>query len=123
MRWAAWAGLLLALPVHAATDPLYPAAPCAAYWLAFDDYAQTSTFLDRDPSDRDRAAAFRAAAIRLNEGDAATVDATIARERPDMALMIEAAIYGDRISDRLQRRLLQTCNDFAAKHEETRDLR
>lgn len=116
------ATVLLALPVHAKTDPFYPAAQCAAYWLGRNDFAAKSAFLDSDATDVIRADAFRAVAIRQNGGDAAPIDDFLDSERSNMALMIEAAIYRDRISDRLQRRLLVTCADFAATQDETRAL-
>ena len=110
-------------PAHSAEEALYPAAQCAAYWLGRDDFARGSAYLDSDPTDPDRAAAFRAVAVRLNGGNAAPIDAFIATERDAMSPMVEAALYGDKISDRLQRRLLTICDTFAATQDETRDLR
>lgn len=106
----------------AADDPLYPAAQCAAFWLGRDDYARESAFLDADPTDAARAAAFRAVAVRL-AGEAAPVDAFLRKERRAMALMVEAYIYGgDVISRDLYERLLETCAAYAATQGETRGL-
>lgn len=113
---------LLAWPAAALAEPPYPAAHCAAYWLGWDDFAKASRFLPRDATDLARAEAFRAVAIRLAGGKAAMVDDFLASERANMALMIEAAMYRDRISEKLQRRLLQTCADYAETQAETRDL-
>lgn len=113
-----------ALPALAADDPFYPAAQCAAFWLGRDDYARASAYLDADPTDVERAAAFRAVAVRLNGGDAAEIDAFLRRERRVMALTIEAFIYGNDAESRdIHDRLLQTCEDYAATQAETRGLR
>lgn len=107
----------------AADDSDYPAAQCAALWLGRDDYARASTFLDADPTDAARAAAFRAVAVRL-AGKAGPVDAFLRAERRSMALMIEAYVYGgDATSRDLHDRRLETCAAYAATQAETRDLR
>lgn len=117
-------GLLVALLAGPALadDPYYPAAQCAAFWLGRDDYARASTFLDADPMDAARAAAFRAVAVRL-AGEAGPVDAFLRKERRAMALMVEAYIYGgDTTSRDLYERLLETCAAYAATQGETRGL-
>lgn len=122
IRAALVALLAAGAPAQAADGALYPAAQCAAFWLGWDDIARASAFLDARDDDLERAQAFRAAAIRLGGGDVSAIDRFIAQERPGMALMVEAALYGDKISERAQQRLLQTCADFAATQPETRDL-
>ena len=123
------AGLVLATAfpgaVRAADDPaLFPAAQCAALWFGQDDYAQVSTYLDRDPKDLQLAEAFRAVAWRLTTQSPAAIDAFIATQRRQMSLLVEAFIFGsDRSSRRLYESLMQDCSDFAAKQPETRDLR
>jgi hypothetical protein len=112
----------VAMPALAAEDPYYPAAQCAAFWLGRDDYAQASTFLDADPTDAARAAAFRAVAVRL-AGEAGPIDAFLRTERRAMARLVEAYIYGgDDTSRDLHDRLLETCQGYAATQAETRDL-
>lgn len=87
-----------------------------------DDYSRASTFLDADPTDAARAAAFRAVAVRL-AGEAGPVDAFLRKERRAMALMVEAYIYGsDATSRDLHDRLVETCAAYAATQAETRDL-
>lgn len=103
------AALALCWAAGAAADPLpWPQAQCAAFWLGRDDFAARSAFLDRDPADRDRAAALRAEAIRLG-GDAGAIDAFIAAERPGMRALTEATIWGDRTSRELHDRLAALC--------------
>ena len=100
------------------------AARCAAFWYGYDDYAQRSGFLDRHPGDTERARAFRSVAYRLDGGDHARVDAYLAENRGLMELTMEAMIYGgDSQSRDIFDRLTQTCDDLAARHPETRDLR
>ncbi len=115
---------LLATPAPSADPPaLYPAAQCAAFWLGRDDYATRSAYLDNDPSDPARAAAFRAAAVRLNGGDAAPVEAFIAKERHNMDLLFEAFIYGgDKQSRDVHDILLETCARFGREAAETKGL-
>jgi len=117
--------VLCALPVNGvlADDPLSLAAQCAAYWLGRNDVARRSALLDEDANDPVRADAYRAAAVRLNGGDAVAIDAFIRQERTAMDSMVRAAIVGDPTSVALQDRLLRTCDEYAATQAETRDLR
>lgn len=101
----------------------YPAAQCAAFWQGRWDYAHESPYLDEDATDLDRAAAFRAVAIRLNEESAPEIDAFIAEQRPLMVMLFDAMIYyGDGTSRDLHDRLLETCERFGAGQPETADL-
>ncbi len=110
-------------PALAADDLYYPAAQCAAFGLGRDDYARASTFLDADPTDAARAAAFRAVAVRLN-GEAGPIDDFLRKERRAMARLVEAYVYsGDDTSRDLHDRLLETCGAYAATQAETRGLR
>lgn len=96
-------------------DPMYPAAKCAAFWLGWTDAAKRLRWLSEDPGDAVRAARFRQAA--LDEGNkAGPVDAYLAGERRNMARMISAAIAGDRQSNDIQNRLMETCERYAAAH-------
>lgn len=114
--------MALALPALAADDPYYPAAQCAAFWLGRDDYARASTFLEADPTDAARAAAFRSVAVRL-AGEAGPIDAFLRKERRAMARLVESYVYGgDGTSRDLHDRLLETCAAYAATQAETRDL-
>lgn len=116
-------GVATAGPTRAADDPFYPAAQCAALWLERDDYAQVSRFIDADPTDAARAAAFRAVAVRL-AGEAEPIDAFLRKERRAMARLVEAYVYGgDDTSRDLHDRLLETCGAYAATQAETRGLR
>jgi hypothetical protein len=123
------AGLALAVALagaaQAADDPaLFPAAQCAALWFGQDDYAQISTYLDRDPKDLQLAEAFRAVALRQTTQGPAAIDAFLAQQRDQMRLLVEAFIFGgDRPSRDLYESLMQDCADFAATQPETRDLR
>lgn len=93
----------------------YPAAKCAAFWLGWTDAARRLNYLREDPGDAVLAENFRKAA--LDEGaDAAVLDAYLRRDRRDMRLMIEAAIFGDRSSSDIQDRLMKTCDDYARAH-------
>lgn len=114
--------LATAFPAQGRELVTFPAAQCAAFWLGRDDYARRSAFLDREPSDRTRAAAFRAAAVRLNGGDAAAVDAFIAGERGNMALTFERFVLGDRTAEDVHDILLDACEGFAPTAPETRGL-
>ncbi len=101
---------LMAAPVFA--DPMYPAAKCAGFWLGWTDAAKVLRFLDEDPGDGVLAARFRQAA--LDEGaEADALDRYLKGERRDMALMIRAAIGGDRQSNDIQNRLMETCQSYA----------
>lgn len=126
LRWLpGLPGLVLAgfAQIASAGEPvLHPAAQCAAYWLGRDDFARRSTLLRTDPGDPARAAAYRAVAVRLNGGDTALIDAFLSRERSAMALVVEAASWGDRTSEGVQERLLDTCAAYAATQAETRHL-
>lgn len=123
MKLAAAALALAALPAFAGDDGFYPAAQCAALFLGRDDEARELKFLERDPRDPEMAAAFRKAAYRLNP-DRDAVDRFIARERVDMALMVEAYLFGrDRVSRDFYERLLPACEDFAGYAPEFEHLR
>jgi len=106
-------------------DPaLFPAAQCAALWFGQDDYARASTLLPRSPGDLALAQAFRQIALRQTTQGQAAIDAFIAQQRPVMAFMVEAYIYGsDRQSRDLYESLSRDCADFAARQPETKDLR
>jgi hypothetical protein len=123
-RWAALA-LALSAPAHAAEDPaLYPAAQCAALWFGQDDYARASTLLDRDPQDLHLAEAFRQAALRLTTQSPKAIEDFIEKQRPIMAFMVEAYIFGgDRQSRDVYETLMQDCTDFGADQPETKALR
>ncbi|QYZ71188.1 hypothetical protein [Neotabrizicola shimadae] len=124
MRLAPAIWLALALPASAGDLALYPAAQCAAFWLGREDYAQAGGWLDPDPLSVQRAAAFRAAALRLGPDRAAEIDARIADQRPRMARLHEAAIdWGDPQSIDLLEDLTQTCGAFAADSPELEGLR
>ena len=117
------AALFGATPGAATEDPLYPAAQCAALWLGHADYARVSAYLDSDPWHSKAAAAFRSIALRLG-GSEAEVDAHIATQRPLMVSLLDGYIYGgDRQSREVFERLSTTCQDFADRHPETRDLK
>ena len=117
--------LIAATQAKAADDPArFPAAQCAALWYGQNDYAHASAFLPPDPHDVRLADAFRAVALRLTTGTPATIDAFIAKQRPLMAFMVEAYIYGgDKPSRDLYESLMQDCAAFAADQPETRSLR
>jgi hypothetical protein len=97
---------------RAADEPAYPAAKCAAFWLGWDDASRHLRRLPQQPENAALAARFRQAAI-VTGGPSETLDAYIARERRNMARMITAAIYGDRSSNDIERRLMRTCDDYA----------
>ncbi|NUB43663.1 hypothetical protein GEU84_004640 [Fertoebacter nigrum] len=107
MRLATVLALLPGIAIGGAADLL--TAQCAAFWLGRDDYAARSAYLDRTPGDLLLARDFRDAAVRLNNGAAAPVDAFIAAERHNMALLTEAMILGDRQSRDLHDRLAARC--------------
>ncbi|MFC2968642.1 hypothetical protein [Acidimangrovimonas pyrenivorans] len=115
----------LAAPAAAAAgEAPSPAAECAALWYGRDDYAKRSAYLDADPGGVELARAFRDAAVRLNGGDAAPVDAFIARERRYWALLTESYVYaGDPDSRKLYHDQLDRCDAVAAAQPETRALR
>ncbi|MGO4915545.1 hypothetical protein [Pseudogemmobacter sp. W21_MBD1_M6] len=115
-------GVLAAPPGVAATqDALYPAAQCAALWYGYGDYAKASAYLEGEDEAHATADGFYRTAIRLNDGAAAAIDSFVAEQRPLMALMIEAYIYGhDKQSQDLFESLSQICSDFAATQPETR---
>lgn len=124
MRLAPALWLALALPAGAGDPAIYPAAQCAAFWLGREDYAQAGGWLDPDPLSAQRAAAFRAAALRLAPDRAAEIDTRIADQRPRMARLHEAAIdWADRQSIDLLEDLTQTCGTFAASAPELEGLR
>jgi len=103
---------------------IYPAAQCAAFWLGFNDYAKRSPFLDSSPDDLNRSNAFRLVAVRLAPARVAEIDRTIQDQRSAMALLAEAVIYAnDKQSRKVFETLTQTCESFASKHPETRDLK
>ena len=97
---------------RAADEPAYPAAKCAAFWLGWDDASRHLRRLPQQPENAALAAQFRQAALAQGEAPE-TLDAYITRERRDMARMITAAIYGDRSSNDIERRLMRTCDDYA----------
>jgi hypothetical protein len=117
------AAFLSAASVATAQDAIYPAAQCAAFWFGYADYAKISPYLDFDPSDLRAAEAFREVALRLADTDS-EVEAYIATQRPLMGRLMESYIYnGDAQSRDIFERLNETCQNFAARHPETRDLR
>ncbi|WP_309664735.1 hypothetical protein [Tabrizicola sp.] len=124
MRWAALALAFIA-PALAAEDPaLYPAAQCAALWFGQDDYARASTLLDRDPQDLHLAEAFRQVALRQTTQSPEVINDFIKKQRPIMAFMVEAYIFGgDRQSRDVYETLMQDCAVFAATQPETKALR
>ena len=117
--------LALATPALPADDPaIYPAAQCAALWFGQDDYAHASNLLDPDPHDLELAEAFRQVALRQTTQNPVAIDAFIGKQRPIMAFMVEAYIFGgDRQSRDVYETLMQDCADFAGNHPETRALR
>jgi len=121
---AAAIGVLGVGAAQASRDPsLYPAAQCAAFWLGYSDYAARSLYLEVDPTDATRAAAFRAVALRLGTVPRAEIDRYIAVQRPLMDLLVEAMIFGrDRQSADVFEALGETCQSFAKDHPETRKL-
>jgi len=106
-----------------AQDPVYPAAQCAAFWYGYADYADLSPYLDASPTDLEAAEAFREVALRL-AGDASEVEQFISEQRPQMVRLMESYIFdGDVQSRDIFERLTATCEDFAADHPETRNLK
>ncbi|UOA27700.1 hypothetical protein [Pseudosulfitobacter sp. DSM 107133] len=102
---------------------IHPAAQCAALWLGYSDCAANSPYLAVDPADADRAAAFRAVALRLGTSPRAQIDHFIALQRPLMEKLVEAMIFGrDRQSTDVFEALDETCKSFAKDHPETRKL-
>lgn len=107
------AGLLLlalalsvAVPSQAQDDPAYPAATCAALWMA---HARTLG-PGADPS------AFRDVAVRLS-GDVSAVDAFIATQTLRLVDLIHAYVdLSDQASRDLFERLLATCEAFAVEN-------
>ena len=110
------AELLLANALAAASATAQPhpdAAQCAAYWLGRADYADTSTYLTGEVEARAMGEAFRKAALRLSDDEAKT-EAFIADQRPLMALLSEAYIYGgDEQSRDISERLIEGCGALA----------
>ncbi|MCX8224878.1 MAG: hypothetical protein OTI35_02300 [Sulfitobacter sp.] len=103
---------------------IYPAAQCAAFWLGFNDYAKWSPFLDSSADNVKRSNAFRAVAVRLAPTRVTEIDRAIQDQRSAMALLAEAVIYAnDNQSRKVFETLTQTCESFASKHPETRDLK
>lgn len=97
-----------AFPALAQDDPAYPAATCAALWMA---HARTLG-PGADPS------AFRAAAVRLS-GDASAVDAFIATQTLRLLDLIHAYVdLSDEASRDLFESLHATCESFAIKNLE-----
>lgn len=87
-------------------DPAYPAATCAALWMA---HARTLG-PGADP------AAFRDAAVRLS-GDAPAVDAFIATQTLRLVDLIHAYVdLSDQQSRDLFESLMKTCEGFAAEN-------
>lgn len=87
-------------------DPAYPAATCAALWMA---HARTLG-PGADPS------AFRDAAVRLS-GDAPAVDAFIATQTLRLVDLIHAYVdLSDQQSRDLFESLMKTCEGFAAEN-------
>ena len=108
-RWASLAGLVagpfLALAASADGVSPYPPSYCAALW---DAYAEVLG----DRGERDLAALFRAASIRLI-GEAET-DAQIADRRPWMVDLMNAYIYHqDDQSRDIFERLVRGCGELA----------
>ncbi len=104
-----------------ADDFRYPAAQCAALMLGMAEYSHDSAFFDSNPDPlTDRAAAFRAVAIRQNGGDAGPVDTAIADQRPQMTRLLDAYIvrFDDQSRD-IFRRLLQTCQEVTIEYPES----
>ena len=92
-------------PAQAQDDPAYPAATCAALWMA---HARTLG-PGEDPG------AFREAAVRLS-GDTTAVDAFIATQTLRLVDLIHAYVdLSDQASRRLFESLLLTCETFAAE--------
>ena len=119
------AGLLMAMLGSGTTaqEALYPAAQCAAFWYGYADYAKLSPYLDFEQSDVEAAEAFRAVALRLSAPETEVIT-FIDAERPRMTRLMESYIYdGDAQSRDIFERLSATCQDFAARHPETRDLK
>ena len=105
----------------AAQEALYPAAQCAAFWYGYADYAKLSPYLDFDQSDVEAAEGNALADLAGTETE---VVAVINAERPRMTRLMESYIYdGDAQSRDIFERLSTTCQDFAARHPETRDLK
>lgn len=93
-------------PGLAQDDPAYPAATCAALWMAHVRTLGPGA----DPS------AFRDAAVRLS-GDAPAVDAFIATQTLRLVDLIHAYVdLSDRASRELFESLLLTCERFAAEN-------
>jgi hypothetical protein len=106
-----------------AQEALYPAAQCAAFWYGYADYATLSPYLDFEQSDVEAAEAFRAVAVRLGAPETEII-AFMDAERPRMTRLMESYIYdGDAQSRDIFERLSTTCEDFAARHPETRNLK
>lgn len=98
-------------PVHAQTYP--DAAQCAAFWLGRADYAERSAYLTGEAEARAAGEAFRKEALRTSN-DTAKTEALIADQRPLMALLSEAYIYGgDEQSRDIFERLTAGCGDLA----------
>ena len=108
MRRAALAATL-ALAGTAVSSGPFGADQCAAFWLGRDDFARTSAFLSRDPQDLVTAERFRQRAVQQT-ADRAGVDATIAAQRPMMALLLENYVTYGTIADRdLHERMAAAC--------------
>ena len=84
------------------------AARCAALWSGYAAYAEVSAYLDIGDAEAE-AAKWRGRAV-AETGDAAAVDAYIARETRARALMLDAYVYGsDRQSREVFERAMARC--------------
>ena len=99
--------LLLAGPAAASVGDS-DAARCAALWAGYAAYAEVSSYLDAGDAAA-QAARWRDRAV-AETGDAAAVDAYVAREARARALMIDAYVYGgDRQSREVFERAMARC--------------
>lgn len=107
-----------AADVSAAEDPaIYPGAQCAAFWYGFSDFTQLTPFMTVNPRDVAQAETFREIALRLAPDRRSEIEQTIAEQRPQMALLAEAMIYGDDTqSMEIFQNLAETCERFAAEN-------
>ncbi|MHA6347141.1 hypothetical protein [Roseivivax sp. CAU 1761] len=109
MSARAAAPLLVLLAGTAAADGARDAATCAALWEGYARQAARSAHLDGAAEARADAQFWTDRAVALG-ADPETLAAGIAREAPDMRLMVEAAIAGDRQSADLLERALARCD-------------
>ena len=103
---------------HAADDSaIYPGAQCAAFWYGFSDFTHLTPFMTVNPRDIEQAESFREIAFRLAPDRRSEIEQTIAEQRPQMALLAEAMIYGDDAqSMEIFQNLAETCERFAAEN-------